>query len=130
MAREPPQRHWRSYGNGPLPTRAEALDQPLAAFPSWFLRIECERCFKDSMLSEATMSERNRSLALCVLISRISHGSCGGRVGKAELLNGIEGASSRPVRKIVLMAARDGLPPAALPRPPGLVGRRHRLGLI
>jgi hypothetical protein len=78
----------------------EALDQPFSAFPSWFLRIECERCFKDCVLSEATMSERNRSLALRVLISRISHGSCGGRVGTAELLSGIDDASKR---RIVLM---------------------------
>ena len=28
---------------------------------------------------------------------------CGGRAGKAELLTGIEAASSRPVRKIVLL---------------------------
>ena len=35
-------RHWRSYGTDPLPSPAEALRQPLAAFPSWFLRIECE----------------------------------------------------------------------------------------
>ena len=32
-------RHWRTYGNDPLPTSAEALDEPFAAFPSWFLRI-------------------------------------------------------------------------------------------
>jgi hypothetical protein len=101
--RTPPERHWRSYGTGPLPTPQDALDQPLKAFPSWFLRIECERCFKDSMFSEAAMSERNRSLALCVLISRISHGSCGGRVGRAELLSGIDDVSRRPVRRIVLM---------------------------
>ena len=43
----PPQRHWRSYGTEPLPTPAEALDQPLRAFPSWFLRITCDaRCGK------------------------------------------------------------------------------------
>jgi hypothetical protein len=102
--RPPPQRHW-PYGTDPLPTAQEALDQPLKAFPSWFLRIECERCSKDSMLSEAAMSERNRSLALCVLIGRISHGSpCGGRVGSAELLSGIDDVPSRPVRRIVLRA--------------------------
>ena len=37
MSRAPPQRHWRSYGNDPLPTGAEALDEPFAAFPSWFM---------------------------------------------------------------------------------------------
>ena len=36
-------KHWRSYGTHPLPSGPEALAEPLAAFPSWFLRIECER---------------------------------------------------------------------------------------
>jgi hypothetical protein len=41
MTRMPvPERYWRSYGNDPLPTGGEALDEPFAAFPSWFLRIE------------------------------------------------------------------------------------------
>jgi hypothetical protein len=44
MSRTPPQRHWRSYSTDPLPTGAEALDEPLNAFPSWFLRVECDRC--------------------------------------------------------------------------------------
>ena len=42
----PPERHWRSYGIDPLPTGVEALDEPFRAFPSWFLRIECDRCGK------------------------------------------------------------------------------------
>jgi len=42
-----PARHWRPYGNDPLPTPAEALDQQFSAFPSWFLRITCDRCGKD-----------------------------------------------------------------------------------
>jgi hypothetical protein len=33
-----------------------------------------------------------------------SGGGCGGLPGRAELLTGIEGAGSRPVRKIVLRA--------------------------
>jgi hypothetical protein len=37
--RPPPARQWRSYGTEPLPTAAEALDEPFSAFPSWFLRI-------------------------------------------------------------------------------------------
>jgi hypothetical protein len=37
------------------------------------------------------------------IIARMRHDGCGGRAGKAELLTGIEGASSRPVRKIVLL---------------------------
>ena len=40
--RAQPSRHWRSYGNDPLPTPAEALDLPLRAFPSWFLKITCD----------------------------------------------------------------------------------------
>jgi hypothetical protein len=45
----PPQRHWRSYGDDPLPSGKEALDEPFRAFPSWFLRIECDRCGKTVM---------------------------------------------------------------------------------
>ena len=37
-------RYWRSYGDDPLPTPAEALAAPLSAFPSWYLRMECELC--------------------------------------------------------------------------------------
>jgi hypothetical protein len=29
------------------------MDEPFAAFPSWFLRITCDRCGKDRMLNEA-----------------------------------------------------------------------------
>jgi hypothetical protein len=36
------------------------------------------------------------------IIARMRHNGCGGRAGKAELLTGIKGASSRPVRKIML----------------------------
>jgi hypothetical protein len=49
-------RHWFSYGTDPLPTGPEALDEPFSAFPSWFLRIECDRCGKVQMVSEAHMS--------------------------------------------------------------------------
>ena len=48
----PPAHHWRSYGNDPLPTAAEALDEPFSAFPSWFLRITCDRCGKDRRINE------------------------------------------------------------------------------
>jgi hypothetical protein len=34
-----PRRHWRSYGDDPLPSPREALREPFSAFPSWFLRI-------------------------------------------------------------------------------------------
>ena len=57
----PPCRHWRSYSTEELPTAAEALAEPFAAFPSWFLRIECERCGKERMLCEAHVSQRCRT---------------------------------------------------------------------
>jgi hypothetical protein len=42
-------------------------------------------------------------MPLRVLIARIRHDGCGGIAGKAELLTGIDGVSSRPVRRIVLL---------------------------
>ena len=36
------------------------------------------------------------------IIEKMRHDGCGGRAGKVELLTGIEGVSSRPVRRIVL----------------------------
>ena len=54
-ARRPvPKWHWRSYRDDTLPTGAEALDEPFAAFPSWFMQITCDRCGKDRMLNECT----------------------------------------------------------------------------
>ncbi len=52
-ARTPPRRYWRSDGTEPLPSGAEAMDERFSAFPSWFLRIECDRCGKVQMVSEA-----------------------------------------------------------------------------
>ena len=96
-----PKRHWRSYGNDPLPTPAEALAEPFAAFPRWFLRIACDRCGKDCMVNESHASWRGR--AVRDILKRMRHDGCGGLPGRAELLTGIEGASSRPVRRIVLV---------------------------
>jgi hypothetical protein len=47
-----PKRHLRSYGNNSLPTGEQALDEPQRAFPSWFLRIVCDRCGKERMVNE------------------------------------------------------------------------------
>jgi hypothetical protein len=99
-----PWRHWRSYGTDPLPTAAEAMTEPMRAFPSLFLKITCDRCGKDRMLNESHMTERQRGMVLRVLLSRMRHDGCGGRAGRAELLTGIDGVSSRPVRRIVLIA--------------------------
>jgi hypothetical protein len=102
-ARPIPTRHWRSYGDAPLPTGREALDQPFRAFPSWFMRITCDRCGKVTMLNEAHTKGRRREVSIRALLARMRHDGCGGLPGKAELLTGIEAASSRPVRKIVVL---------------------------
>ena len=86
------------------PTPAGALQQPLRAFPLWFLRIECDRCGKVSMLNEAHTTGRRREMPIRALLARMRHDGCGGRPGTAELLTGIEGMGSRPVRRIVLRA--------------------------
>jgi hypothetical protein len=98
----PPRRHWRSYTDEPLPTPLEALNEPFRAFPSWFLRIECDRCGKERWLNEAHVSEAQRRMVLGDLLTRARHEGCGGRAATATLLSSSEGVSSRPVRRIVL----------------------------
>ena len=98
-----PTRHWRSKGG--LPTAQDALNKPFRAFPFWFLRITCDRCSKVSMLSEVNTTGRRREMPIRDLIAKLRHDGCGGLAGKAELLTGIESASSRPVRKIVLITS-------------------------
>ena len=98
----PPARHWRSYTDDPLPTPAEALAEPFAAFPSWFLRIECDRCGKVRMLHQAHVTAGQRRMLLRDFLVRARHEGCGGRAAKAELMTGVDGVSSRPVRRIVL----------------------------
>jgi hypothetical protein len=111
--RPPPQRHWRIYGTDPLPSPAEALRQPLAVFPSWFLKLTCDRCGKDRMVNEAYATGwRDRSLR--EILARARHAGCGGLPCRAELLTGIEGASSRPVWRVVLRA--EAGPPTRLDR--------------
>ena len=101
MAGRKPERYWRSYGNDPLPTGAEAMDEPFAAFPSWLLRITCDRCGKDRMFAETHFAQRDMTLR--EIARRMRHDGCGGRARRAELVTGIEGVTSRPVRRIVLM---------------------------
>jgi hypothetical protein len=84
-----------------LPSGAEALDQPFSAFPSWFLRITCDRCGKVRMVNEKRIVAVD--LPIRTILDKMRHNGCGGRVGKAELLTGIEGASSLRVRRIVVL---------------------------
>jgi hypothetical protein len=95
-----PRRYWRRHGTGPMPTGAEALDEPFDAFPSWFLRVTCERCGRERIVNQIHAPQSD--LSLRDILDRMRHDGCGGRAGKAELVTGIEGASSRPVRRIVL----------------------------
>jgi hypothetical protein len=76
------------------------LARPLWAFPSWFLRTECEGCGKVQLINEIDMPRRN--LPIRTILARMRHDGCGGRALKAELLTGTEAASSGPVRRIVL----------------------------
>jgi hypothetical protein len=60
------------------------------------MRITCDRCGKDSMLLETHTPQGG--MLIRDIIKRMRHDGCGGLPGRAELLTGIEGASSRPVR--------------------------------
>jgi hypothetical protein len=55
------------------------------------------------MLNEAPTGVRRGALPLRVLLARMRHDGCGGGAGKVELLTGIDGVSSRPMRRIVLI---------------------------
>jgi hypothetical protein len=101
----PPARHWRSYGTDALPTPAEALEEPFRAFPSWFLRITCDRCGKQRMVKEVHAGPWREWTPLRQILARMRHDGSGGLAGKAELTTGVEGASSRPVRRILLMGS-------------------------
>ena len=75
--RSAPRRHWFSYGTDPLPTGSEALDEPFSAFPSWFLRIECDRCGKVQMVNEVHM--KRGAMPIRDIIARMPRDGCGGR---------------------------------------------------
>jgi hypothetical protein len=81
----------------PQPTAAEALGEPLRAFPS--LRIECERCGAMRMISA-----RHGVLTIREIIASVRHADCGGRAGWLELVTAIDGVANGPVRRIVLRA--------------------------
>jgi ribosomal protein S27E len=100
MSRTPPRRHWRRHGTDPLPTGAGALDEPFDAFPSWFLRITCARCGQERVVNQVHAAQSD--LTIRVILDKMRHDGCGGRARIAELLTGVEGISSRPVRRIVL----------------------------
>jgi hypothetical protein len=55
------------------------------------------------MISETHMA--HGEMLIRDIIERMRRDGCGGRPGRVELLIGIEGASSRPVRRIVVRDA-------------------------
>ena len=55
------------------------------------------------MLNEAHTTGRRREMPIRALLARMRHDGFGGIAGKAELLTGVDGVSSRPVRRIVLL---------------------------
>ena len=65
------------------------------------------------MVNEAHAPWRDRTLR--DILERMRHDGCGGRPGRAELLTGIEGASSRPVRKIALLGVVRWQPDSSWP---------------
>jgi hypothetical protein len=69
-------------------------------FPSWFLRIVCDRCGKERVISETHMA--HGEMLIRDIIGRMRHDGCGGRPQFVALITGIPGAS-RPVRRIVLL---------------------------
>jgi hypothetical protein len=79
-ARPVPKRHWRSYGTEPLPTGREALEEPFRAFPSWFMRVTCDRCGQQRVFSETHSAQRD--MLIRDIIARMRHDGCGGRAGK------------------------------------------------
>jgi hypothetical protein len=85
----------------PLLTGSEALGAPFSAFPSWFMPITYDRCGKDRLLFETHTPQHDTQVR--EIIAKVRHDGCGGRADDVELLTGIEGASNRPVRRIVLL---------------------------
>jgi hypothetical protein len=82
------------------------MDLPLRAFPNWVLRITCERCFKDRMLSAASAPPRQRDMPLGVLIARARYDGCGGcwQGGAADWYRGCQqppGAAHRAAKQLI-----------------------------
>jgi hypothetical protein len=74
-----PRRYWHSFGSDLLPSSREALAEPFAAFPSWFLRIECERCQPRTIV----IHEHNSSVQYSGIPQMLGQTSrLGGRLGQ------------------------------------------------
>ena len=87
----------------PLPTTAEALAAPLSAFPSWYLRMECERCGRKGPSIEYTRRAIWQDATVAEVIARMHHedAGCGGRPKVVELVTNVAGSSQQ--RRIRLL---------------------------
>ena len=78
-----PARHWPPTATT---TRCRLAPRPwmnpFAAFPSWFLRVTCERCGHERMFSEVHSAQR--AMLIRDMIAKLRHDGCGGRTGKAR----------------------------------------------
>jgi hypothetical protein len=59
---------------------------------------------RETVMHNEAHAARWRERRLADILGQMRHDGCGGQAASAELLTGIEGASSRPVRRIVLRA--------------------------
>ncbi len=99
---------YRSWGDDPLPSRDEALDMPLRAFRSWYLRMVCGRCGRERWLAETHLTLGGKGdIIIRALIPRLRHGErCGGGPHLVELITGIPGIHPPGIRRIVLVDVR------------------------
>ena len=95
---------WLCYKQDwPDPTPAEALLARVRDFPSWYLRMECEKCGRERHLSETHLSLGGMGdVRIGDLIGRMRHSGCGGNPKLVELVTGVVGVTSNPMRRIVL----------------------------
>ena len=86
-------------------------DEPFSAFPSWFMRITCDRRGKDRVISETHASAAQRDMPIRETVKRMRHDGCGGRAGKVELMTGIaiEAHFVGRKRTTIMEVARDAL---------------------
>src|SRR5262249_5690486 len=57
-----PPRQWRIDSDEPLPTGRQALDELFTAFPSWLMKVTCDRCGKKRIYAEAHAARQRHML--------------------------------------------------------------------
>ena len=82
-------------------TIARAGAAPLSAFPSWFIRMECERCGQERYTNEVHLPQW-KDARLAEIVLRLHHEGCGGRPKLVGLVTNVAGGS-QPTRRIRLL---------------------------